>query len=675
MPILGSLAGASSQAYGSRGLVPTGSALFNSINDYLTVPASTAFQYGTGDFTIEMWIYPTTASSYSGITLFRQRGASYYYQRYLFLFLWPTRQIFLQVPGNDFFIGTQNLVDLNAWNHVALVRRSGQMQIFLNGYANTPRTNTTNYSDASAYNMAFGNLVFNDQYTFQGNITNIRVAKSAYYTTSFVPATSPFTRTSQGATNVQLLLNFKNTAGLNTDSSANNITVTNSLVTYSSLTPFSGAFVTPPVVNAASATITPSTLSVDEGSSISFTVATSNVSNGTYYWTIELPTDAPAAAADFSGSALSGTFTVTSSSGSFSITTIADLVTEGVETFSVFVRSGSTTGIVLGVTDEITINDTSLTPAFVVNPGGMNEGESATYTVTNLGPAGTYYWTIAYNTGTSAADFSASSGSFTTATLNGNGIFSVTALADRLTEGQQNYQVEIRTGSTSGTVILTSNAQTIGDTSLTPAFTTTPASINEGSAGSFVVNNLGPAGTYYWTVLNGTTADADFSAVNGSFTTSTLNGSGSFTVTPVFDYATEGAQTFQVQIRDGSIVGTVLVTSSSVTVNDTSTTVTATPTFTVQAEGGTNPITVSATALPAGTYYWTILNSTTTNADFIASSGSFVVASNTGNFSVVTATGDGAESTQSYQVQIRTGSTSGTVIATTSLITIQTNAS
>jgi len=401
------------------------------------------------------------------------------------------------------------------------------------------------------------------------------------------------------------------------------------------------------------------------------------VANGTtLYWTIELPTDGTTSSADFTGAVLSGSFIITSSSGAFSITApTIDRLTEGVETFSVFVRSGSTTGIVLGVTDEITINDTSLNPAFTVNPGGMDEGASATYTVNNLGPAGTYYWTIAYNTGTSDADFSPFNGSFTTSTLNGDGTFSVNAVADRLTEGQQSYQVQIRTGSTSGPVILTSNGQTINDTSLSAAFTTTPASINEGSAGSFVVNNLGPAGTYYWTVLNGTTADADFSAVNGSFTTSTLNGSGSFTVTPVFDYATEGAQTFQVQIRDGSIVGTVLVTSSSVTVNDTSTTVTATPTFTVQAEGGTNPITVSATALPAGTYYWTILNSTTTNADFIASSGSFAVASNTGNFSVVTATGDGAESTQSYQVQIRTGSTSGTVIATTSLITIQTNAS
>ena len=566
MPILGSLASASVQSFGSRGLVPTGSAAYDAVNDYLQVPASSAFQYGTGDFTIEMWIYPTTTSSPSGngVTLFCQRGSNYNTQRYLFMFLWPTRQIFLQVPGNDFFIGTANLVDLNAWNHVALVRRSGQMQIFLNGYANTPRANTTNYSDASAWAPAFGNLVFNNTYTFQGNITNIRVAKSAYYITSFIPDRTPFTRTSQGATNVQLLLNFKNSVGLTTDSSANAITVTNSNVTYSTLTPFSGAFVTPPVVNAATATVTPSTTTPSEGDAVTFNVTVSNTPAGTYYWTIELPTTGAVSTADFSGGSLSGSFTVTGTTGSFIITSLADRLTEGTETFSVFVRSGSTTGIVLGTTDEITLADTSLTPGFTVNPNGMNEGASATYTVNNLGPAGTYYWTV-LNNSTADADFSAVSGSFTTSTLNGSGSFSITAVSDFLTEGPQYYQVEIRTGSISGPVILTSNAQTVTDTSITNyAVSATPTSFNEG-AGTVVTFTGAPNGTYFWTVLNGTTTNADFTATSGSFTST--SGTGSFSVTAATLGGAEVAETFSVQVRTVSTSGTVVATTGTLTIN------------------------------------------------------------------------------------------------------------
>ena len=142
------------------------------------------------------------------------------------------------------------------------------------------------------------------------------------------------------------------------------------------------------------------------------------------------------------------------------------------------------------------------------------------------------------------------------------------------------------TGSTQGTSVVVNSAQTIKafavktgytDSSissaaytLAPAFTVIPASIDEGATGSFTVNNLGEAGTYYYTINHGTTVNADFSSVSGSFNTTTLNGNGTFTITTIADNTTEGAQTFTVSVRTGSTSGTILVTSGSVTVNDTS---------------------------------------------------------------------------------------------------------
>jgi hypothetical protein len=239
----------------------------------------------------------------------------------------------------------------------------------------------------------------------------------------------------------------------------------------------------------------------------------------------------------------------------------------------------------------------------------------------------------------------------------------------------------VRSGSTSGTVVITSASVTVNDTSLTPSVFISPANIDEGFTYTFQANNLGPAGTYFWTILNGTTTDADFTAVSGSFTTSTLNGTGAFNIVAQSDFTTEGGETFQVQIREGSTSGTVLVTSSSRTVNDISTpssqTASASPTS--LNEGASTTITVSGnsgTFMPSGTYYWTILNGTTTNADFTASSGSFSISGNpgSGSFTVTPATLDGAEGTEFFQVQIRTGSTSGTVIATTGTITINLSA-
>ena len=102
-------------------------------------------------------------------------------------------------------------------------------------------------------------------------------------------------------------------------------------------------------------------------------------------------------------------------------------------------------------------------------------------------------------------------------------------------------------------------------------YTITPASssVNEGSALTFNVGGTGITnGTYYWSINNTTTAAGDFSASTGSFTIT--NNVGSFTVTAVADATTEGAQTFTVSLRTGSVSGTIVATSSTVTINDTS---------------------------------------------------------------------------------------------------------
>jgi len=61
-------------------------------------------------------------------------------------------------------------------------------------------------------------------------------------------------------------------------------------------------------------TITPASSSVNEGSTLTFNVGGTGITNGTYYYTINNTTTA---AADFSGSVTSGSFTITSNVGSF----------------------------------------------------------------------------------------------------------------------------------------------------------------------------------------------------------------------------------------------------------------------------------------------------------------------------------------------------------------------
>ena len=113
-------------------------------------------------------------------------------------------------------------------------------------------------------------------------------------------------------------------------------------------------------------TLTPATVSVDEGSSVTFTVGGTHIDNGSYFWTIETN------AGDFATS--SGEVIISSNSGSFSVTPTADTTTEGAETFTVSLRSTSITGTVLVTSNPVTINDTSLSlqPPFSLSFNGSS---------------------------------------------------------------------------------------------------------------------------------------------------------------------------------------------------------------------------------------------------------------------------------------------------------------
>lgn len=417
--------------------------------------------------------------------------------------------------------------------------------------------------------------------------------------------------------------------------------------------------------------VTPASSSVNEGTTLTMNVSTEYIAdNTTLYWTISHGTTA---AADFSST--SGSFVVTGNAGSFNISTVADRTTEGSQTFTVQIRTVSTAGTVVATSSTITVLDTSLTPSytFTTAPTSINEGTSGTFviTTTEVDDGTTLYWTI-NNTSTAAADFSVSSGSFTI--TSSTGTFNIPVLADATTEGAQTFTVSIRTGSISGTVVATSGTITVNDTSLNPTYTfsSTPSSINEGASGTFNVTttDVTDGTTLYWTINHTTTADADFSPTSGSFTIS--SNAGSFSVSTVADATTEGAQTFTISIRTGSTAGTVVATSSSVTINDTSLTPVATFTSTPASidEGSSGTFSVSLANFDSGTLYWTTAHNTTAAADFQSNSGSFTVTGATGSFSVTALADFSTEGAQTFTVQVRTGSTSGTVIGTSASVTI-----
>lgn len=404
--------------------------------------------------------------------------------------------------------------------------------------------------------------------------------------------------------------------------------------------------------------------SVNEGASASISVSTSNIPDGTTLnWAVNNGTSDNT---DFDST--SGTVTINSNAGSFSVPIADDHFTEGSETFTVTVSGTVSSTPVSGTSGSITINDTSLTPSVdsVTGPASVNEGSSATInvTTTGIGDGVTLNWAV-NNVSTQNADFSQTSGTFQ---INSNaGSFSVPIVADSLTEGSQTFTVTVSGGPYGVSVSGTSGSITINDTSQGgPTYAiSAPASIDEGSAGTVNVTttNVANGTTLYWTVA--TSGGGDFATTSGNVTIN--SNAASFTVTPLADNSTEGSETATVRLLTGSVIGTVVATDTF-TINDTSQ---QTATYSVNAptldEQGyySSPsdqaITVSTTGVPDGTtLYWNI----TPTAEFDTTSGSFTINSNSGTINVRATRDFITEGTDSYTINVRTGSTTGTIVAT-----------
>ena len=157
------------------------SVYFDGTGDYITTTVSPEVVFGTGDFTVECWFYPTTvATTYQGIFDLRSSG----YQ-VVPTFGFNTNTLIWFVNGS--FCITSGAVTANAWYHVAVVRSSSETKMYINGtQSGSTYTDTNNYG-ASTVNIGR----YFDGPALNGYIEDLRITKGlARYTANFTPPTS-----------------------------------------------------------------------------------------------------------------------------------------------------------------------------------------------------------------------------------------------------------------------------------------------------------------------------------------------------------------------------------------------------------------------------------------------------------------------------------------------------
>jgi hypothetical protein len=209
----------------------SGSIFFNgTIGDYIFPTASNIVDFGTNDFTIELWIYPLTSATFN---FFDGRSSSG--QNAVTIASTSTQLIFFDTNGTARITGTTPLTVL-AWNHVAVTRSGTDVKLFLNGVQQST-TYTSSLSYISGTNRpAIGAGGFTAGGSpLNGYMSNVRVVKNtAVYTANFTPPTAPLTPVA----NTSLLLTVSPQSPFS-DSSNNNFTITrNGAARFNSLGPF-----------------------------------------------------------------------------------------------------------------------------------------------------------------------------------------------------------------------------------------------------------------------------------------------------------------------------------------------------------------------------------------------------------------------------------------------------
>ena len=188
------------------------STYFDGSGDYLTV-ANGFPAIGTGDYTVEFWMYRTEGSG-SPVAITDTRTSSI---NNPLLWIKDTDEVYYYTDGADAIVGTTQ-TKINQWYHVALSRSSGVSKLFINGVQEG-----SSYSDSHSYTQStlfLGQRYTSTAYNFAGYISDFRIVNgTGVYTSNFTAPTERLT----AIINTELLTCH---SALIADGSSNDLSIT-----------------------------------------------------------------------------------------------------------------------------------------------------------------------------------------------------------------------------------------------------------------------------------------------------------------------------------------------------------------------------------------------------------------------------------------------------------------
>lgn len=164
------------------------SAVFDGVDDYLSISNSADFNFGTGSFTVECWFLKDTVSNGTLCLLsnYQNSGNGFCMQI-------DNNQLIFNASGDGADIRGATSIAAGQWYHAAVSGAAGSIKLFLDGvqqgstFAGATAMNSTAILSVGAL---YAGSPVND---FQGWIGPIRVTKGvARYGSNFTPPALPF---------------------------------------------------------------------------------------------------------------------------------------------------------------------------------------------------------------------------------------------------------------------------------------------------------------------------------------------------------------------------------------------------------------------------------------------------------------------------------------------------
>ncbi len=162
------------------------SAYFDGTGDYLSIPSNTAFGFGTGDFTCEMWLYLNSNTGTINLLDFRTTATA-------IPWVWNITgsKLGMYTPSGTLAVGTA-ILNTATWYHLAITRKDGVIRHFVNGVLDGQATNTSDFSSSCPLRISGAP---DNTANINGYIDDLRITKGiARYTENFTPPSSEFSR-------------------------------------------------------------------------------------------------------------------------------------------------------------------------------------------------------------------------------------------------------------------------------------------------------------------------------------------------------------------------------------------------------------------------------------------------------------------------------------------------